>query len=136
MKKLRILVVEDETILALDLAMCLSDLGHEVVATTVTGEEAIRRAEEAKPDLVLMDITLDTEMDGIQAAEIIYRSHKIPMIYVTAHSDKETRERAEMTNPLGYLIKPIRTQELKEALSLAEQSIDCSNGARALPNHE
>jgi CheY-like chemotaxis protein len=120
MKKLRILVVEDETILALDLAMCLSDLGHEVAATAVTGEEAIQKAKDAKPDLVLMDITLDSEMDGIQAAEIIYRSLGIPLIYVTAHADKETRDRAEMTNPLGYLIKPIRTQELEEALSLAE----------------
>jgi CheY-like chemotaxis protein len=128
MKKLRILVVEDETILALDLAMCLSDLGHEVAGTAVTGEEAIQKAKDTKPDLVLMDITLDSEMDGIQAAEIIYRNLEIPMIYVTAHADKETRERAEMTNPLGYLIKPIRTPELQETLSLAERSIEHDNG--------
>jgi CheY-like chemotaxis protein len=136
MKKLRILVVEDETILALDLAMCLSDLGHEVAATAVTGEEAVRKAKETKPDLVLMDITLDIEMDGIQAAEIINRTRKIPLIYVTAHSDNETRKRAETTNPLGYLIKPIRTQELEEALYLAEQSIERSKDARSIPNQE
>ena len=136
MKKLRILVVEDETILALDLAMCLGDLGHEVAATARTGEQAIQKASESQLDLVIMDITLDSEMDGIQAAEIINRGHQVPLIYVTAHADDKTRQRAEMTKPLGYLTKPIRTQELEKALSLVEQATAPGAVIPSLPNCE
>lgn len=116
MKKLRILVVEDERIVALDMEMFLTDMGHEITGVAATAEEAIRKAEETVPDVLLMDIMLDGEMDGIEAAEVIRRRFSIPVIYVTAHADKETRERAESTKPLAYLIKPVRAFELCMAL--------------------
>jgi two-component system, response regulator PdtaR len=120
-KKSRILVVEDDRIIAKSLRMILEQLGYEVTALVTTGQAAIREAKETKPDLVLMDIVLDGEMDGIEAARVI-RSHlSIPVIYLTAHADHATRERADMTQPFGYLSKPIMKADLRgivqEALS-------------------
>ena len=92
-KKQRILVVEDDRIIARSLRMILEQLGYEVTALASTGQAAINEAKETKPDLILMDIILDGAMDGIEAAEVI-RSHlSIPLIYLTAHSDHATRER-------------------------------------------
>ncbi len=106
MNKARIIVVEDENIVARDLAMSLEDMGYEVTSVTGRGEEAVRRSGEERPDLVLMDIVLSGKMDGIEAADLIRTRLGIPVIYLSAHSDPMTLERAKLTEPSGYLIKP------------------------------
>jgi CheY-like chemotaxis protein len=123
-KKPRILVVEDDRIIARYLRMILEQLGYEVTALASTGQAAINEAETTKPDLILMDIILDGAMDGIEAAGVI-RSHlNIPLIYLTAYSDRATRERADVTQPFGYLSKPIMKDDLRriieQALSTAQ----------------
>ncbi len=119
MKSVRILIVEDELILAKALEICLKDLGYQVAATVTTGEEAILKAEEIRPDLILMDIVLAGEMDGIEAAGRIKSGLKIPFMYMTAYGDKETLERATIAEPLAYLVKPIREHELDSAIKKA-----------------
>ncbi|MBD2464767.1 response regulator [Oscillatoria sp. FACHB-1407] len=115
----RLLVVEDEYILAINLQESLESLGYVVVDVADTAEFAIQRAEELRPDLVLMDIRLQGEMDGIQAAEQIWNQLQIPVIYVTGHSDKSTVERATLTFPFGYILKPVRDKELYVAIQTA-----------------
>lgn len=130
MKKLRILIVEDELLFAKLVKIYLRDLGHEVAAAVTTGEEAIEKAEETKPDLVLMDIVLGGEMDGIESAGVIYSRFSIPFIYLTAHGDRETRERAQLTKPLAYLIKPIKKQELASAIDKALLTVQANVPSR------
>lgn len=115
----RILVVEDERIVALDLAATLKELGYCVVGLSSRGDEAIRRAAELDPQLILMDVRLGGPVDGIQAAEIIRRTHDIPVIYLTAHSDNETLRRAAHTNASGYLVKPFKSSELRCTIEIA-----------------
>ena len=134
MKKPRILVVEDDRIIARSLRMILEQLGYEVTALASTGQAAIREAEETKPDLILMDIILDGAMDGIEATEVI-RSHlSIPVIYLSAHSDRATRQRAGATQPFGYLSKPIMKEELRriieQALSTAQEEQRKNGGVK------
>jgi PAS domain S-box-containing protein len=117
----RILVVEDESIIALDLQEALESLEYSVPAVVASAEQAIRRAAELQPSLVLMDIRLQGEMDGIQAAEQIWEQFQIPVIYVTAHADRSTVERARLTAPFGYLLKPIKERELYVAIESALQ---------------
>lgn len=101
----KIMIVEDERITAEDLKEGLEGLGYEVPAIISTGEEAIQKAKELSPDLILMDILLEGDMDGIQAAEKIRSRYGIPIIYLTAYSDENTVERAKITEPSGYIIK-------------------------------
>ncbi len=115
----RILLAEDEAIVALDLSATLTDLGYSVVATAASGEEAVQKVAELRPDLVLMDIRLSGEVDGVRAAEAIRRGRDIPVIYLTAHSDEETLRRAKATAPFGYLLKPFRVPDLRCAIEIA-----------------
>lgn len=116
MPKAKILVVEDEYLVGTALKITLIRLGYEVTSIVSTGKEAIEKAEKEKPDLILMDIVLEGEMDGIEAANEIYSRFKIPVIYVTAHADIMTRERADSANPFGYLIKPYKDEELDKII--------------------
>lgn len=116
---IQILVVEDESIIARDIQDCLEDLGYGVSATAATGLDAIKKATELKPDLILMDIRLKGETDGIQAAEHIWNQLQIPIIYATGFSDRETLERAKLTRPFGYILKPIEERELYTAIETA-----------------
>ncbi len=117
MVKKLILVVEDNTIFALDISRRLKRLGHLFIPySVISGEAAIEKVEIFRPDLVLMDIKLKGKMDGIQAAEIISKRFGIPFIYITAHNDNVTRQRAERTNPAGYLIKPFQDTKLQQIL--------------------
>lgn len=115
----RVLVVEDEWVVATDVRDCLEELGYSVVAIVASGEEAIIRARELQPDLVLMDIRLEGEMDGIQAAQQIWNELQIPIIYATGYSDKVTVDRATETEPFGYVLKPIKESDLYVAITLA-----------------
>lgn len=118
-KMIRILVVEDEYIIAVNLQENLEALGYTVIDLASSAEESIVKATTLRPDLVLMDIRLQGEKDGIQAAEQIWNRLQIPVIYVTGHSDKSTLERAKVTFPFGYILKPVRDKELYVAIETA-----------------
>ncbi|MFN2571458.1 MAG: ATP-binding protein [Gemmatimonadales bacterium] len=115
----RILVVEDESIVALDLRSSLEHLGYQVVGTVATGEDAVQIAEREMPDLVLMDIQLRGAMDGTQAAEQIRTRFNLPVVYLTAYSDEATLQRAQVTEPSGYLLKPFADRELQVTIQIA-----------------
>ncbi|PKL66406.1 MAG: histidine kinase [Methanobacteriales archaeon HGW-Methanobacteriales-1] len=101
----KILLVEDESITADDISEGLVELGYDVLAAVSTGEEAIKKAEDLSPDIIIMDIRLKGKMDGIEAAQEIRRRFGIPIIYLTAYSDESTVERAKITEPSGYILK-------------------------------
>ncbi|MCZ7401196.1 MAG: response regulator [Candidatus Methanoperedens sp.] len=117
--KKQILVVEDEIITAMDIQNRLINLGYNVPAIVCKGEEAIIKVKENKPDLVLMDINLNSEMDGIEAALKINSFSDIPIIYLTAYSDEKTLTRAKITEPYGYIEKPFKDRELHINLEIA-----------------
>lgn len=114
-----ILIVEDEAILALNVKEMLLQMGHSVAAIHVSGEKAIESLAPAQPDLVLMDIRLQGDMDGITAAEQIHSQYNIPIIFMTAHSEETIINRAKTTEPYGYLVKPVDSVELRIAIELA-----------------
>ncbi|MEH1872809.1 hybrid sensor histidine kinase/response regulator [Nostoc sp.] len=118
MTKAKILVVEDEAIVAKDLQHRLIKLGYTVPAIASSGEEAINKAVEIAPNLVLMDIKLKGSMDGIEAAEEIYKRLDIPVIYLTAYADDNTLKRAKMTEAFAYLIKPFKERELQTNIEI------------------
>ncbi|MCZ6508752.1 MAG: sigma 54-interacting transcriptional regulator [Acidobacteria bacterium] len=115
----RILIVEDEAVVALDIERRVTGLGHTVVATTDTAEEAIELAERERPDLILMDIRLRGLMDGIEAGRQIRNEWRIPVVYLTAHADEPTLARAKETAPFGYILKPFDEQKLRVTLEVA-----------------
>ncbi len=119
MKKAKILVVEDQNIVALNIRNKLKNLGYTVPATAATGEEAIRKAELTNADLVLMDIMLKGDMDGISAAQEIKSHLGIPILYLTAYTDEETLSRAKMTEPEGYISKPFKEEDLHSNIEMA-----------------
>lgn len=115
----RIAVVDDEMIVAKDLECILLRLGYEVSGTAPSGQEAIAMANSLKPDLVLMDIRLRGELDGIEAARQIQHQLDVPIVYVTAYADEATLERARETHPYGYLVKPVQENALRSTVSIA-----------------
>lgn len=119
MAKARIMVVEDEALVALDLTAKLRQLDYEVPAGAFSGEEAVQQAQVLLPDLVLMDIRLSGEMDGVEAAQQIHRSLNIPIVFLTAYADDPTLERAKGAEPMGYLIKPFEQRELYTTVEMA-----------------
>jgi CheY-like chemotaxis protein len=125
MSRTRILVAEDETIVALDIKSCLEDLGYEVLGVTDRADEALKLAAAARPDLVLMDIRLKGEMDGIAAAEQIRRRWGIPIVFLTAFSEENTLQRAKAAEPLGYIIKPFDDRELQAVIAKALGDKQC-----------
>ena len=119
----KVLIVEDEAIVALDLSDKLKVLGYEVTGITERGEHAVSMARELRPDAVLMDIRLAGKMDGIAAAEQIQKSCGATVIFLTAHSEPDVLERAKLISPSGYVLKPFQINELRIAL----QNADCEN---------
>jgi PAS domain S-box-containing protein len=115
----RILIVEDEAVVAQDIELRLQSMGYEVVGRAATGEEAVQLALANLPNLILMDIMLRGTMDGIDAALIIRRQVEIPIVYLTAYSDPTTLQRAKVTEPLGYVLKPFTDRELQIAIEIA-----------------
>ena len=118
MKKEKILVVEDEMIVAMDIERGLKGLGYEVPAVVDNGEEAIKASEEHKPDLVLMDIQIKGDMDGIETAQVIWEKFRIPVIFLTAYADDKTLEKAKRTEPFGYVLKPFEEKELHTTIEV------------------
>ena len=117
----QILIVEDENVIAQYIKECLEKFGYSVPAIATSGEEAIKKATEISPNLVLMDIKLKGDIDGVQAAENIWHSFQIPIIYSTGYSDRNTLERARITEPFGYILKPFEEKDLYVAIELALQ---------------
>jgi CheY-like chemotaxis protein len=115
----KIFIVEDEPIVAMALEDALSHLGYVVAGTATNGNDAIRKIGETGPDLILMDIRIEGEMDGIETAEKVTSLYHLPVVYLTAHSDEKTLERAMATQPHGYLLKPFRTRELYSTIEIA-----------------
>ncbi len=119
METSNILIVEDEFIIAKDIETSLENMGYKVCAVVSSGEKAIAKVKREKPDLVLMDIVLKGSIDGIEAARQIRSLFKIPIVYLTAYADQNTLDRAKITEPYGYLIKPFNDKELNTAIEMA-----------------
>jgi CheY-like chemotaxis protein len=115
--KPQVLIVEDESIIAMDIAMQLVDLGYEPLGPATTGEQAIEMAVRLRPRLVLMDIHLGSQMDGITAAQEIRTRSDIGCVFLSAFTGEESEARARLTNPVGYLNKPFTEYELRTMLA-------------------
>jgi PAS domain S-box-containing protein len=126
MTSARIMVVEDEPITAEDLQEILTQMGYTVTAVAASAEDAIREAERTHPDLIIMDIHIRGDVDGVEAARAIRRRFDIPAVYLTAHADPETLSRAKLAEPLGYIIKPFQEPELRATIEMAlhKQGLD------------
>jgi len=114
----KVLIVEDEKIIALDLEDSIKGLGFDVTKSVKNYDEAILSVKEDEPDIILMDINLKNSKDGIEIALEIQKEKNIPIIYLTAFCDDKTINRAIQTNPVGYLIKPFKIDELKSTITL------------------
>ena len=119
MKKIKIFITEDEFIVSQNLRNKLTLLGYDVVGTASSGEEALEKIAANVPDLILMDIMLSGKLDGIETAKIIKENYNIPLIFLTAYSSKEIYQRAEITEPYAYIIKPFEERELEINISIA-----------------
>ena len=119
MKGSSIMLVEDELITAADIQEALEETGYRVVGVVDNGRDAITQAGKLEPDLILMDIRLKGDIDGVDTAIQIRRRFDIPVVYLTAHADDQTLERAKQAEPLGYIVKPFRDQELHATIEMA-----------------
>jgi len=115
----KILIVEDEIIIAIDLKIRLEDLGYYVPGIAVNGRDAIKKTGEKNPDIILMDILLNEDKDGIQVAQQIRNQYNIPIIYLTGSQNDGLIERAEITEPYVYINKPFDNTEIENAIQLA-----------------
>ena len=138
MQKARILIVEDEALVASDIEESLESVGYRIVGAVPNAEEGIKKAREQQPDLVLMDIKLEGEMDGIAAASVIHQTLNIPVIFLTAYADGDTIERAKITEPYGYILKPFKQIELRTAIELAlyQHAVDRERAAQTTEQRE
>ncbi|MBN2102490.1 response regulator [bacterium] len=114
-----ILVVEDDIIICEDIRSSLEKLGFTLLDTVSSGEAAIKKIRQKKPDFVMMDIVLSGRLNGIETAEIIVKTYQIPIIFVSAYSDPITKKRTENVHPYGYLTKPFHAEELKKVIQNA-----------------
>jgi PAS domain S-box-containing protein len=114
-----ILIVEDERIIARDLQQMLTELGYDVYATASNADDALAKAAERRPDLVLMDIRIEGSRDGVETARILQSFHDVPVVFLTAHADDATIARATQTAPYGYLIKPVKPADLRSAVEVS-----------------
>lgn len=119
MPKTNVLVVEDESIVSKDIQHSLKKLGYNVVGAASTGEKAFELAASEKPDIILMDIMLKGDINGIQTAERVKAELQIPVIYLTAYADESTLEKAKVTEPYGYIIKPFKEVDLHTSIEMA-----------------
>ncbi|MBF0456753.1 MAG: diguanylate cyclase [Nitrospirae bacterium] len=117
--KARVMIVEDEGVIAIDIRRTLMDFGYTVTSVSSTATEAIKHAQSDKADVVLMDVVLDGPMDGIEAARLIHCAVGTPVIFLTSYSDEYILERAKITEPFGYLLKPFRERELYTTIEMA-----------------
>lgn len=119
MKKTSVLIVEDEVIIAKDLALTLSKLDYNVVGHCSSGEEVVAMVEEKHPDIILMDIMLKDKMTGIDAAKEVRERFSIPIVFITAYSDEDSISRANTSAPFGYIVKPFKANDLRATIETA-----------------
>jgi len=119
MSTARVMIVEDDRVIARDIRTQVSRMGHSVVGMTASGEEAVTLAAAEQPDLVLMDIRLEGEMDGIEAAQRIRSKNRIPVVFLTAYGNEEIMRRASLTEPFGYLLKPFDEPQMRTVIQMA-----------------
>lgn len=127
---MKILIVEDERIIAADLEESLEEMGYQVCGTTSFGEKAVELAGTRHPDLVIMDIQLEGAMNGLEAAAAIKAKFNIPIIYLSAYSDEEVLAQAEITEPFGYLLKPFQSGELRTTIRMARYKAEMEKKLR------
>jgi len=119
MSEIRVLIVEDEVTIANDIANILEGIDYQVSAIAYDSERALNELKHNCPDIVILDINLEGEMDGIDIANIIRSSYEIPFVYLTSYGDKKTLERAKLTRPMGYIVKPFDESDLFSTLEIA-----------------
>lgn len=119
MSKINVFVVEDESIVSKDIQHSLKKIGYNVVGSASTGEKAIELIREEQPDIVLMDIMLKGNMNGIEAAEIIKNEMALPVIFLTAYADESTLSKAKISEPYGYILKPFKEIDLQTSIEMA-----------------
>ena len=119
----KILIVEDESIVAEEMALALTDAGHQVVGIARDEATAVKRAASTRPELILMDIKLANNSDGIETAKRMRARAPIPVVFVSANLDCNTRQRAASVSPVGYLMKPYSPRQLIQIVTAAEQAI-------------
>lgn len=119
MDPVKIFIVEDEFIIAKGLTRKLEKLGYQVLGIASSGEDALTQIQEMNPDLVLMDILIEGDMDGIETASLVHRDFNIPVIYLTAYGDDKTLARAEKSGCYGYILKPFKQREVHAAIRMA-----------------
>ena len=139
MAKVKLLIAEDDVVIAQNLALSLEEMGYEICTVVSSGEELLLEVHKHNPDLAILDITLEGKLDGIDTAAILSKSAKIPFIFMTALSDKETIDRAKLTNPHAYLVKPFDVRTLQSSIEVAihnaslRQQLSLATGAEATP---
>lgn len=131
-KKITILIVEDEDTVAFQIKLIVEKLGYKVLNIVKSGEDAIEFIKETTPDVILMDIQLDGEINGIEATEAINEIKEIPVIYVTIHSDRDIVEKAKNTRPYNYVIKPVKERELEIVIDIALYTYEASKKQKEL----
>lgn len=119
MSNFKILIVEDEVLIAEDLKDSLEELGYDVCSVCYNSEKAVKELYRCQPDLALLDITIRGSQNGIDLGNIINKNHEIPFIYLTSHSDKATLDRAKVTRPYGYIVKPFKDSDLSSSIQIA-----------------
>lgn len=119
MSEIRILIVEDDPLIAIDIEQTLNTLDFKVSGTAYSFDDAIHQLKNNTPDAILLDINLENEKDGVHLAQIINEQFQLPFIFLTAHADKQTLERAKKTKPAGYIIKPFDEKDLLAGLEIA-----------------
>lgn len=119
MKNANVLIVEDEVIIAKDMSLTLTKLGYNVVGHSVSGQDAVHMAAEKRPDVVMMDVMLKGDVNGIEAAKEIKQKHNIPVVFITAYSDEDTLSRTHLSSPFGYLVKPFKATDLRATIETA-----------------
>ncbi|WP_139855368.1 LytR/AlgR family response regulator transcription factor [Aequorivita sinensis] len=136
---IKILIVEDEMVIAANISLQLTELGYEVTGILPRGEEALSQIRIDKPDIVLLDIRLKGELDGIQTAQEIQKYFRIPIIYLTANSDEAHFNRAKETHPYGFISKPFKKLDLQRAIELTVDRISIeigpNNGETSSPDY-
>lgn len=119
MSKVKILIVEDEAIVARDIKVCLNKIGYEVLGSYSSGEKALEAIEENQPELILMDIMLKGKMSGIDTSAVVKEKYGIPVVFLTAYADEKTISKAKVTEPYGYIIKPFKEIDLRTSIEMA-----------------
>lgn len=115
-RKLRLLIVEDDALIAMDLAVSVGELGGEVISVAITARDAMRMTDELQPDVILMDVRLRGEPDGIEAAQMIQGRGAIPIVFVTGNSDSDTMQRMRQLRSAEIILKPVLINELRDAI--------------------